>query len=166
MILSIDPGTRESAFAVLDKDLRPIKFGKVLNEAMALLIPELMYDYKINNVAIEGVASYGMAVGKEIFETVFWSGRFWEISLRRVDLKDIKKIFRKEETLNLCGSARAKDGNVRQALIDRFGPVGVKKDQGWFYGVSKDVWAAIAVGVTYYDLYLKQNLRNNTTTVQ
>ena len=30
---------------------------------------------------------------------------------------------------------------------------GTKKNKGWFYGVSKDVWAAIAVGVTYHDLY-------------
>ena len=46
---------------------------------------------------------------------------------------------------------RAKDSNIRQALIDRFGVVGTKKNPGWFYGVSKDVWAAIAVGVTYHD---------------
>ena len=51
---------------------------------------------------------------------------------------------------------KAKDSNIRQALIDRFGPVGTKKNPGWFYGVSKDVWAAIAVGgVTFHDLYLE-----------
>ena len=53
--------------------------------------------------------------------------------------------------MNLCYDSRAKDGNIRQALIDRFGPVGTKKAPGWFYGVSKDVWAAVAVGVTWAD---------------
>ena len=62
---------------------------------------------------------------------------------------------RKDEKINLCGNMKAKDSNIRQALIDRFGVVGTKKNPGWFYGVSKDVWQAIAVGVTYYDMYMK-----------
>ncbi|HBC95047.1 MAG TPA: hypothetical protein DCZ10_19680, partial [Pelotomaculum sp.] len=65
--------------------------------------------------------------------------------------QQMERVYRKDEKINLCGSMRAKDGNIRQALIDRFGIVGTKKSPGWFYGVSKDVWAAIAVGVTYYD---------------
>jgi hypothetical protein len=46
---------------------------------------------------------------------------------------------------------KAKDGNIRQALIDRFGVVGTKKNQGWFYGFSGDIWSAYAVGITYKD---------------
>ena len=34
----------------------------------------------------------------------------------------------KEEKMNLCGSMKAKDSNIRQALIDRFGEVGTKKN--------------------------------------
>ncbi len=49
---------------------------------------------------------------------------------------------------------RAKDANISQALRDRFGEKGTKAHPGWFYGVSKDVWSAIAVGVAYYDMYL------------
>ena len=51
-----------------------------------------------------------------------------------------------------CAEAQGqKDGNVRQALIDRFGVVGTKKDPGWFYGFHADIWQAYAVGVTYMD---------------
>lgn len=32
----------------------------------------------------------------------------------------------------------------------------------WFYGVSKDVWAAIAVGVTYHDIYVEVQNDNNS----
>jgi hypothetical protein len=52
---------------------------------------------------------------------------------------------------------KAKDSNIRQALIDRYAQFdfkngkGTKANQDVFYGVSKDVWAAIAVGVTYYE---------------
>ena len=161
MLLAIDPGTTESAYVILNDELKPIKFGKVENTALTAIIPEVMYDYRINDVAIESVASYGMAVGKEVFETCFWSGRFWEISLRRMDLKSVKAIYRKEEKMNLCGSMKAKDSNIIQALVDRFATgqpnhgKGTKKEKGWFHGFSKDVWQAYACGITYYDLYIK-----------
>ena len=150
-ILAIDPGNIESAFAVHDKNLKPIEFGKVQNDWFKENLLDVVNRHRIKNVAIEMVACYGMPVGKEVFETCVWIGRFTEILHRHIDVEEIKEIYRKEEKINLCNSMKAKDGNIRQALIDRFGVVGVKKNPGWFYGVSKDIWAAIAVGVTYLD---------------
>lgn len=152
VILAIDPGNIESAFVVLNKGLKPIEFGKVDNYR---LLEELHMDrfQKIEYVehfVIEAVASYGMAVGKEVFDTCIWIGRFWE----RANFENKQYIYRKDEKMNLCHSMKANDSNIRQALIDRFGVVGTKANKGWFYGVSKDVWAAIAVGVTYSDMYL------------
>lgn len=145
-ILAIDPGNQQSAYALLDADLRPVKFAKKHNdEVMKDCITILEENTTV--VVIEMIASYGMAVGKEVFETCVWIGRFIE----RLAPETYKLIYRREEKENLCGSMRAKDSNIRQALIDRFGVVGTKKNPGWFYGVSKDVWAAIAVGVTYHD---------------
>lgn len=145
-ILAIDPGNQQSAYALLDADLRPVKFAKKPNdEVMKDCITILEENTTV--VVIEMIASYGMAVGKEVFETCVWIGRFIE----RLAPEKYNLIYRREEKENLCGSMRAKDSNIRQALIDRFGVVGTKKNPGWFYGVSKDVWAAIAVGVTYHD---------------
>ena len=145
-ILAIDPGNQQSAYALLDADLRPVKFAKKPNdEVMEDCITILEENTAV--VVIEMIASYGMAVGKEVFETCVWIGRFIE----RLAPETYKLIYRREEKENLCGSMRAKDSNIRQSLIDRFGVVGTKKNPGWFYGVSKDVWAAIAVGVTYHD---------------
>ncbi len=150
MIFSIDPGNVYSAYAILDDRLRPIKFGKVENQKMITIINEERRPGM--KFAVEMVASYGMAVGKEVFETCIWIGRFVEtINLRNGAEPTL--IYRKEEKMNLCGNMRAKDSNIRQALIDRFGQIGTKKNPGWFYGVKADVWAAIAVGVTYHDLY-------------
>jgi hypothetical protein len=53
--------------------------------------------------------------------------------------------------LHLCNSPRAKDGNVRQALIDRVGPQGTKKGQGPTYGIKSHEWAALAVAVYGWD---------------
>jgi hypothetical protein len=154
-ILAIDPGNIESAYAVLDEQLKPIEFGKVENYRMLDVIDK--WGETINHFAIECVASYGMAVGQEIFETCIWIGRFIERAECKLDYEYqyIQKIYRKDVKINLCGSMKAKDANIRQSLIDRFGIVGTKKEKGWFYGVSKDVWSAVAVGITYYDMYLK-----------
>lgn len=81
-------------------------------------------DYDL--LIIEMIASYGMAVGKEVFETCVWIGRFEELALSRV--VSTKYIFRKDEKMNICHSMKAKDSNIRQALIDRFGEVGTKRN--------------------------------------
>lgn len=147
-ILAIDPGNIESAYCFINEETyEPEEFGKVKNERLLNII----YDQLSNSVnyytmVIEMIASYGMPVGKEVFETCVWIGRFIEA----YD-KDYKFIYRKEEKMNLCHSMKAKDSNIRQALIDRFGVVGTKKNPGWFYGFKADIWAAYAVGCTYLD---------------
>ena len=146
-ILAIDPGNTESAYVLMDENYKPIEFGKVPNKQL------LSYTYRCDyeKVVIEMVASYGMAVGKEVFETCVWIGRFHERAQQDIDSREVKYIYRKDVKLNLCGQTRAKDANIRQALIDRFGIVGTKKNPGWFYGFKSDIWSAYAVGVTYYD---------------
>lgn len=168
MILAIDPGNEESGIVVIrESDLKPIYSAKISNEE---LLENLIMDRyerlddieSIEHVATEMIASYGMAVGKTVFETCVWIGRFIQ-AFYGVELP-IKYIYRKEEKLNLCQSMKAKDSNIVQALIDRFAPntankgKGTKKEPGWFYGFKKDIWQAYAVGVTYYDMYLKENV--------
>lgn len=160
MILAIDPGNIESAYVVLDENLKPIAFEKCENEGIYDAMGMIFKRYQnITHVAIEMLACYGMPVGKEVFDTCVWIGRFYE-RIKRVDkglnLKDIRYIYRKDEKMNLCNSMKAKDSNIIQALKDRFGEKGTKNNPGWFYGFKKDVWQAYAVGVTYHDLYLNK----------
>jgi hypothetical protein len=42
---------------------------------------------------------------------------------------------------------RAKDANIRQALIDKIGPQGTKAQPGPTYGIKSHSWAALAVAV-------------------
>lgn len=154
MILAIDPGNRKSAYVVMDKDLRPLEFKKAENDELLARIPQLLDRRGDLSLAIEMVASYGMPVGASVFETCVWIGRFWQAC----DILPRKAlVYRMDEKLTLCRDSRAKDANIRQALIDRFAPdtpnggKGTKKAPGWFYGFSADVWQAYAVGVTYHD---------------
>lgn len=169
MILSIDPGNIESAYCLIDKKTyKPIEFGKVENNELRSIIARLHREYKeLNILVIEMIASYGMAVGKEVFDTCVWIGRFDEFfnTYPSNKLCDVEFIYRKEEKINLCGSMKAKDSNIRQALIDRFAEhdlkngKGTKKKPDFFYGFKADIWAAFAVGVTYLDK-VKENERN------
>lgn len=149
-ILAIDPGNIESAYCVIeDETYKPILFEKVNNEDLILKLGIILKEYNIYAVIIEKIASYGMAVGKEVFDTCIWIGRFYECSISYVGTIDY--IYRKDEKINICGTMKAKDSNIRQALIDRFGEVGTIKNKGWFYGFKKDIWSAYAVGITWLD---------------
>lgn len=153
-VFAIDPGTTESAFALIDADTRrPLTVGKVPNQDMRDMLDD--YQWRVappDYVAIEMVASYGMPVGAEVFETCLWIGRFVEVSPVGAQL-----VYRRDVKLSLCGSSRANDANVAQALRDRFAPgvpnrgKGTKAAPGWFYGFRADIWAAFALAVLVAD---------------
>ena len=142
-ILAIDPGPTESAWVLL-VDGKPAEFTIDPNEALlGDLLPTTPGDVTL---VIEMVACYGMPVGKDVFETVFWIGRFferWRGQRARLYRKDVK--------MHLCHDSRAKDGNIMQALIDRIGPKGTKAQPGPTYGCKADIWQALAVAVTAWD---------------
>lgn len=154
MIFAIDPGNTHSGFAIIRMpDFALCEFGKIQNEELLEMLEAYSRANAVDVFAIEMVASYGMAVGKDVFETCVWIGRF----IQAIHHKDHAFVFRKDEKIYLCGSLKAKDSNIRQALIDRYAKFdfksgkGVKKKPDTFYGVSKDAWQAIAVGVTYFE---------------
>lgn len=173
MIFAIDPGNEESAFVVLDDNLNVIDKGKITNEELLEYIYKNLYlvtdnnggfESNIKHIAIEMVASYGMAVGKTVFDTCVWIGRFYQAILEQTNVVP-KLIYRKDEKMCICGTMKAKDSNIVQALVDRFAPntpnkgKGTKKEQGFFYGFKKDIWQAMAVAITYNDMYLDKTTR-------
>lgn len=145
MLIAIDPGPKESAYVIVDQVSCEIADKAIVTNSELLYILE--NHNHLTTVAIEMVASYGMPVGAEVFETVLWIGRFIQV---REDLKPTL-IYRKDVKMHLCQSMRAKDSNIVQALKDRFGEVGTKKKPGYFYGFKGDIWQAYAVAVTYLD---------------
>lgn len=140
-ILAIDPGTEQSGWVVFMNG-RVIDSGVWSNDEVLKRCAILPWDYVL---AIEMIASYGMAVGKEVFATCLWIGRFMQ-AYRNPDA--VKLVFRKDVKMHLCGTPKAKDPNIRQALIDLLGPQGVKSNPGPTYGVKSHAWAALAVAVT------------------
>lgn len=146
-VLGIDPGNVQSAWLLLSGG-RPITFGLVPNAEVLAALREGVLGGDV--VVIEQVESFGMAVGRTVFETVHWAGRFTEAAEHRGTL--VVQLPRRIVKVHLCHSNRAKDGNVIQALKDKFGgdaAVGRKASPGPLYGISRDVWSALAIAVTY-----------------
>lgn len=143
MIVAIDPGSEQSAW-VHYADGMPARAEIDANEVLL----QRLRDGMAGILVIEGIASYGMPVGREVFDTCIWIGRFMEAA------GGAELVYRKEVKMALCGSMKAKDSNIRQALIDRYGPgkdkaIGKKASPGPLYGISKDMWSALALAVTY-----------------
>ena len=142
----LDPGPEQTAVAMFNG--RHIgKHGILPNKDVL----EILSIPPAHNVTIfcEDIASYGMAVGASVFETCRWIGRFWQVAEQSGH--KFSRVFRRDVKLHLCNSPRAKDGNVRQALIDRLGPQGTKKAPGPTYGIKSHEWAALAVAVYGWD---------------
>lgn len=153
-VLAIDPGNVYSAYvlveveSLVEKKYKILEKGKVENKEIFLLIDSMDLLNEQYDLVIEMIASYGMAVGKTVFDTVFWIGRFYE----RSESENKNLMFRKDIKMHLCNSTRAKDANISQSLRDRFGEKGTKKNPGYFYGFKADEWAAFAVFVTYVEM--------------
>ena len=136
-LLAIDPGTHESGFVLFD--------GQSVLDTGVIPNDDVMARVRAHQgpLAVEMIASYGMPVGREVFETCVLIGRMIEAHEGAQTL-----VYRRDVKLHLCGTARAKDANVRQALIDLLGAPGTKKAPGPTYGVKSHAWAALGVAVT------------------
>ena len=132
-VLAIDPGPTTSGWVLFDGERVVEGSPEAINEALVWRA-----ETSRAPVAIEWISNMGMQVGASVFETCFWAGRFAQARgashVTRIKRIDVKK--------HLCGQTRAKDANIRAALIDRFGgiegkakAVGTKKSPGPLYGV-------------------------------
>lgn len=136
-IYAIDPGPDESGYVMLDmRDYAVVECGHESNRLLESQM-ESMSRYVL--FVSEDVVCYGMAVGQSTIDTCVQIGRFSKAA-EKVNAT-LSRINRREIKLALCGSMKAKDGNVRQAIIDMYGGAeiaqgGVKckkcKGKGWF----------------------------------
>lgn len=144
-MIAIDPGPENSAYVVMEGG-HIEQFGIV---PTLELVDMLSNGHPGRLAVIEMVASYGMPVGAEVFDTCVKIGMMIEANKRNSEL-----MFRRQVKMHLCGQMKAKDSNIRQRLIDIYGPgkekaIGLKKTPGPLYGFKADMWAALGVAVTW-----------------
>lgn len=151
IVLGIDPGPKQSAWCEYDSvGRRVVQSGIDDNTRVRDILESGRAPTFKKALVIEMVQSYGMPVGKEVFETCVWIGRFLEIAVPGW-FNPIVRVTRPECALHLCGTHRAKDGSMNQALRDKLGEKGTKKAPGPLYGVKSHIWSALAVAVTWVE---------------
>ena len=139
IVAGIDPGPQQSAVVVWDGS-RILHKAIEPNPYLRELIPS-----PVNVLAVEHLQCFGMAVGASVFETAYYIGELrWQAQFFNLTWR---KILRTEVKMHWCGSARAKDANIRQAVIDALGEPGTKKAPGATYGIKADLWSALAIAV-------------------
>ena len=132
-----------------------LEANKVKNEEIFSVIDTFSSIYRNQlTLVYEMIKSQGMSVGQTTFDTCLWIGRFIQKAIS-LGIR-VEPIYRYEEKINICNSMKAKDTNIRQALIDNFAKYDLKNGKGtkenpdYFYGFRADMWMAFAVAYTYY----------------
>jgi hypothetical protein len=148
-VLAVDPGFTHSAWCLYE-DGRVLEIDKAPNEDA---LNRVWNEGGINSMsetvlALEMVESFGMTVGREVFRTVLWTGRFGQ-SWKAEHVPVL--IPRRTVKLELCSTSRAKDKNVAQAVRDILGepPTKARPNTKYPRRPVADEWAAIAVALTY-----------------
>ena len=151
-VFAIDPGAVQSGYVVVSDTDSIGAFGKIDNEQLIKYLRRLPGN--IDMLVVESTRPRGMPASMQLFDALMWAGRFIEAAYPTphalVDRSSVK--------LHITGRSASKDQNVVAALIDRYGgsggkaaAVGWKATPGPLYGVSRDVWQALALGLTYLD---------------
>jgi hypothetical protein len=157
IILAIDPGSESSGFVIWNGE-SIIMAGVETNPVMLTLIDKMatgLGSVCADLLAIENVGHYGtgMPAGKTVFDTCIWIGRFIQKWSERRDDR-VQLVLRTTVKTHLCGSVRAKDSNVYQAIRDRrefIGGKGTKKQPGPLHGVTSHAIQALALAIYIYD---------------
>lgn len=158
MLLAIDPGPQESGFVEYDPRANTIlEHGTIANDQLLARCYRRRGAAGEHHLAIELIAAYGMSVGKTVFDTCIWIGRFVEAW----GAIDYTLVTRHEVKMHLCHTKNSSNSNVREALIDRWGGEALaiggkgsgkkKTARGPLFGVATHAWSALAIAVTWTD---------------
>jgi len=143
VIYGVDPGPAETGWVLWDGK-RVIDKGITPNDQfLERLRGQTDPDTPCIPLYIEMIASFGMVLGKESFRTILWIGRF-------IEVWDILGLpwhlcYRIQIKTHHCHSAKATDANVSQAIRDKYGGKGTRKQPGPFFGVKSHIWSAVAI---------------------
>ena len=158
-VVGIDPGPETSGFVLLEEKG---DWLKVLSSNCAVSTDDIVLYLAgcgAKVACVEWVTFYGRMVGASVFDTARVAG-YWQAIAERKGM-DVEFITRPDVALELCGTKRAKDGQVHAELSRLFetkawkggGKIparGTKKQPGPLYGIRSHAWDALAVAVAWY----------------
>jgi len=150
-ILAIDPGSKKSAYVAMRHDLSFDECAIVENETLLDDIWSRMCS--MDRMVVEKLGYFGGRMGKDCLDTAFWIGRFVEAYGINEGQGSVL-LHRKTIVTHMCGVATAGDSAVRSAVISRYAEITGSKASAKEYlkEVKRDIWSALAIGITFFDM--------------
>lgn len=139
-VVGIDPGTYESAavkirFNNLSCEISDLIYAD--NTAVLEKLKDMTHDCDL--VTIEMISSRGAPVGKSVFLTCLWIGRFME---HVANLQSIHFLSRPEVNYLMCGRRTVSDSIIRNKLINTYAEK--FNDTQRLRDIKYDLWLALA----------------------
>ena len=146
LVLGIDPGSSESGYALVNPQYGCWEAGKISN--IVLLDRLGLGSMQPSAVCVESIQSYGMPVGRSVFETCYQIGAILEVCRQACIPTYLYP--RQEYARAICGSVKVTDAILRQALLLRFGGDGKNEPLAALRG-NTDKRSAFAVACYHLD---------------
>jgi hypothetical protein len=145
LVIGIDPGTKQSAYVAWDGQWIQ-ELGTEPNPQVAKYLRDVgRRTGRDTCVVFEAIESYGMPIGKETLETVFWTGRLFQIARDTIGPKQVSRLPRRAVKKHLKLGKGSGDPQVRAALIRRY-----RHPNDW-RGLKSHQWAAFALAVCWWE---------------
>lgn len=122
LVLALDPGNTQTGWVSVEPDesemghMQVSGFGNADNTAIRHEMHRLRAYHKSMLMLIEVPKPRGQPTASEEMETLIEIGRFLQMWSGPYSY-----VFRQPTKIHICGTSKATDANVRQALVDRFG---------------------------------------------
>jgi hypothetical protein len=160
-ILAIDPGTKRSAYVIVHPS------GKVSGEILdnfALLKKLEELPLPVFKPVIEMVSCYGFPVGREVFDTVVWIGRFCQAIEAAVGYGKVTLLPRQKAKQALISGRVSNDSEIRRRVIELYGgkekALGNKAAPGPLHDIHRDLWQALALAIAFDRLVLTKDINS------
>jgi hypothetical protein len=115
-IFAVDAGSEKSAFVIFNPLTQCIESMGI--EANADLLRTLVAPMHVSVFAFEKLTPYGFPVGKEVFETIEWNGRFRQAAERHN--VTVFPVTRKACVVHHTRRSTGGDKEIRASMIARF----------------------------------------------
>lgn len=143
LVIGIDPGTKQSAYVEWDGNY-------ITGLGTKPNIEVLRYLRTIDRracVVFEWVQNYGMVTGATVHETIFWTGRLFQVARDTVGPRQVSRLKRRAVKKHLGLGPGDGDKEVRAALIR----ILERHPEDWHGKLKSHQWAAFAIAHTWWN---------------
>jgi len=146
LVIGIDPGTKQSAYVEWDGEWIQ-EIGTEPNPQVAKYLRDVARRTgRATCVVFEAIESYGMPIGRTTLETVFWTGRLFQIARDTLGPAQVSRLPRRAVKKHL-GVGSGGDKQVRAALIRTLD----HHHGDWHNFIKFHQLAALAIAVTWWN---------------